>query len=230
MKTCPFTKSYDGRRVLSMPEFEWETGKIYAVIGANGSGKSTLAKVLSGAERSDDRHAILSVGSIGYLPQKPYAFRMRVDKNLFLNGNDSQRAQQLLEALGLDRLRRKRAHRLSGGETAKLSLARLLMRDYALLILDEPTASMDMESTLAAESLICKYRDATDCTVILITHSLQQARRIADRVLYLEAGALEESGDIKPFLREPNTPSARRFLQFFGFDEQHQKEALYEVN
>ena len=123
-----------------------------------------------------------------------------------------------MKALGLESLRRKRAHRLSGGETAKLALGRLLMKDYDLLILDEPTASMDMESTLAAETLIQSYREQTDCAVILITHSLRQAQRIADRILYFEKGRLIESGDSGRILLSPEKTETRRFLQFFGFD------------
>ena len=218
MNSHSFTKTYGSQIALSMPDMEWMPGQIYAVIGANGSGKSTLARVLSGAEPSDDNKKPLSGGTIGYLPQKPYAFRMRLEKNLSLNGSDHERAEYLMKALGLEPLRRKQAHRLSGGETAKLALGRLLMKDYDLLILDEPTASMDMESTLAAETLIQSYREQTDCAVILITHSLRQAQRIADRILYFEKGRLIESGDSGRILLSPEKAETRRFLQFFGFD------------
>ena len=68
---------------------------------------------------------------------------------------------------------------VSSGETAKMALARLLMRDYELLILDEPTAAMDVESALAAEALLSDYCRDTGAGILLVTHSLQQARRIA---------------------------------------------------
>ena len=218
MNSSSFTKTYGSQIALSMPDMEWIPGRIYAVIGSNGSGKSTLAKVLSGAEPSDDNRRPFSGGTIGYLPQKPYAFRMRLEKNLYLNGSDQSRAERLMKALGLEPLRRKQAHRLSGGETAKLALGRLLMRDYDLLILDEPTASMDMESTLAAEALIQSYREQTGCTVILITHSLRQAQRISDRIIYFEKGRLIESGESSRILLSPEKAETRRFLQFFGFE------------
>lgn len=218
MNSRSFSKTYGPQTVLSLPELEWIPGLIYAVIGANGSGKSTLAKVLSGTEQADHHGALFGSESIGYLPQKPYAFRMRLEQNLYLNGSDHARAERLMQALGLEALRRKQAHRLSGGETAKLALARLLMRDYDLLILDEPTAAMDMESTLAAEKLIQAYRDQTGCAVILITHSLRQAQRLSDRIIYLEKGKLIEAGDSKILLHSPKEPETRRFLQFFGFE------------
>lgn len=218
MKSAAFKKTYGSQTAISVPELEWKAGVIYAVIGANGSGKSTLAKILSGVLRSDSDTRVISEERIGYLPQKPYAFRMRAEKNLYLNGADHDRAEALMTALGLDALRRKQAHHLSGGETAKLALARLLMRDYELLILDEPTAAMDMESTLAAESLIQRYRDNSSCAVILITHSLQQARRIADQILYLEQGELIEAGEAESMLKCPSEPATKRFLHFFGFE------------
>ena len=218
MNSRAFTKTYGTQTVLTMPDMEWAPGCIYAVIGANGSGKSTLAKVISGAEPSDGKQKPFSDISVGYLPQKPYAFRMRLEKNLYLNGSDHARAERLMNQLGLASLCRKPAHRLSGGETAKLALARLLMRDYDLLILDEPTAAMDMESTLAAEKLIQSYRDQTGCAVILITHSLRQAQRIANRIIYLEQGKLMESGDSESLLQSPQKSETKRFLQFFGFE------------
>ena len=67
------------------------------------------------------------------------------------------------------------AHKLSGGETARMALARLLMRDRQLLIVDEPTAAMDMESVTLAERLLAEYREKTGCTLLLATHSLRQA-------------------------------------------------------
>lgn len=216
MKSVAFTKSYAGRVVLSMPEFEWNPGTITAVIGANGSGKSTLGKILSGVLAPDEKRPILSGCEIGYLPQKPYALRMSVEKNILLNGNDSALAEQLMDALNLTALRKGRANRLSGGETAKMALARILMRRYDLLIVDEPTAAMDMESTAAAEQIIRSYAKKHDCAVVLITHSLSQAMRLSDQTLYLDGGKLVEFGDTAAVLKTPQTKQLKRFLDFYG--------------
>ena len=83
-----------------------------------------------------------------------------VRRNVLLNGGDPARAEELLRALGLETLARQRAWKLSGGETAKMALCRILMGRYGLLILDEPTAALDMESTLAAEELIRRLKRA----------------------------------------------------------------------
>ena len=76
MKTTAFTKTYNKRVVLSLPELEFEVGRITAIIGPNGSGKSTFAKILAGIERADDKREILTGVSVGYLPQKSFPFRM----------------------------------------------------------------------------------------------------------------------------------------------------------
>ena len=216
MKIAPFSKTYEGRTVLDFPGLELEPGRIYAVIGANGSGKSTLAKVLAGVIGPDRRGKLLSGGTVGYMPQKNYAFRMSTRANILLNGTDTGRAEELMDALQLRHLERKRADRLSGGETARMALARLMMKKYDLVLLDEPTAAMDMETTLLSEEQIAGYVRQTGCALILVTHSLQQARRLADRVLYLHKGQLLEQGPKEQVLDAPAREETRQFLEFYG--------------
>ena len=214
MKLQAFSKTYDGVTVLSFPGMELEKGKIYAVIGANGSGKSTFAKIIAGVLPADRKFFLEA--SVGYLPQKPYAFRMSVKKNILLTGDDEESANNLMEALGLRHLEKKRADRLSGGETARMAMARLMMSAYQMVILDEPTAAMDMETTAAAERLIQEYTQRTGCTMLLVTHSLQQARRIADEVLFFHKGTLKEAGPKEQVLLTPRQPETRQFLDFYG--------------
>ena len=216
MKISAFSKSYGSRVVLRFPDLELPDGCITAVIGPNGSGKSTLARVLAGLERSDQKRPPLVPLLVGYMPQKSYAFRMNVAQNLALNGSDSERRETLLRTLQIDTLAGQSAKRLSGGETARMALARLLMRDYELLILDEPTAAMDVESTLAAETLLSDYCRDTGAGILLVTHSLQQARRIAQHVLFLHQGELREQGDASRLFSAPETEELRRFLEFYG--------------
>ena len=216
MKIASFSKTYEGRTVLDFPGLEPEPGTVYAVIGANGSGKSTLAKILAGVLSPDKRGKIWEGGTVGYMPQKNYAFRMTTRANILLNGTDEARAEALMDALQLRHLERKRGDRLSGGETARMALARLMMKKYDLVLLDEPTAAMDMETTLLSEELIVRYVRETGCALILVTHSLQQARRLADRVLYLHRGKLLEQGDKAQVLEAPVKEETRRFLDFYG--------------
>ena len=214
MKLPAFIKTYDGVTVLDFPGMEIEPGKIYAVIGANGSGKSTFAKILSGVLPADRKVQLPQ--SVGYLPQKPYAFRMSTKKNILLGGSEEAKANELMWALQISHLEKKRADRLSGGETARMDIARLMMKAFDLVILDEPTAAMDIETTAAAESLILDYTGATGCATILVTHSLQQARRVADEALFFYKGKLMESGAKERLLYHPTQPEAKRFLEFYG--------------
>ena len=216
MKIAAFSKTYEGRTVLDFPGMEVQPGKIYAVIGANGSGKSTFAKILAGILSADRKGKWLEGGTIGYMPQKNYAFRMTTKANILLNGDDKVRAERLMDAIQICHLENKRADKLSGGETARMALVRLMMKHYDLAILDEPTAAMDMETTLLSEKLILEYVKETGCSLILVTHSLQQARRVADEVLYFHKGKLLESGPKEQVLYEPEAPETRQFLEFYG--------------
>ncbi len=217
MKIGPCTKTYNGRTVLDFPGLELEPGKIYAVVGANGSGKSTFARIAAGTLQSDRKGRVLERSvSLGYMPQRSYPFRLTVRRNILLSGGTPERAEALMDALGLTHLAGQRAGGLSGGETARMALARVLMRPRELLILDEPTASMDMESAILAERLVSACRTETGCAVLLITHDLQQARRLADEALFFHNGQLWEDGPAERVLFSPERPETRRFLEFYG--------------
>lgn len=216
MKIEAFTKTYGGRRVLDFPGMELERGKIYGIIGANGSGKSTFARVLAGVLPADRPGRKLEPGlTVGYMPQKNYAFRMRVRSNILLGGHDTARAEKLMETMQIAHLAGKRADRLSGGETARMALARLMMGRFDLVLLDEPTAAMDMETSALAEGLIMDYCRETGCALALVTHSLQQARRVADEALFFHAGLLLEQGAKEKLLYVPERAETRRFLEFY---------------
>lgn len=216
MRILPFSKTFEGRCVLEFPGMEVEPGKIYAIIGANGSGKSTFAKVLSGILTADKRGTYMECGTFGYMPQKNYAYRMSTKANILLNGKEEAKANALMDAIQIRHLENKRADRLSGGETARMALIRLMMKHYDLVALDEPTAAMDMETTLLSEKLIVNYVKETGCALILVTHSLQQARRVADEVWYFHKGKLLESGPKEQVLYQPEKSETRQFLEFYG--------------
>lgn len=216
MKIRAFTKTYGARLVLDMPETELISGGAYAVIGANGSGKTTLARILAGVEASDDKKDIGLGIKTGYMPQKCFAFRMSTRNNLLINAKDPERARELMAFLSIEHLADSPAHRLSGGETARMALARLLMRDYELLIVDEPTAAMDMESAVLAERLLARYREKTGCTLVLVTHSLRQAERLTDEALFFDSGRLIERGPTKEIISSPRFDETKRFIELYG--------------
>lgn len=212
----PIKKTYGGRCVLDIPGLELREGEICALIGSNGSGKSTLARIAAGTLEPDSgSKAFERRSDIGYMPQRSYAFRMSVLGNLRLGGATREKAGEMLEKLGLGHLARSPGKRLSGGETARLALGRVLIGRHELLVLDEPTASMDMESTAICEGLISEYCRVTGAAVLWVTHSLAQARRVADTAAFLHSGLLWEYGPAEKLLNTPSREETRQFLKFY---------------
>jgi len=164
----------------------------------------------------DGRLLIDKKYSVGYMPQRSYAFAMSVEKNIALGGDDKDRAAKLMERLKITHLAKKKANRLSGGETARMALARVLMKSYDVLILDEPTAAMDIELSSVSEDMMREYCQEKGCAMILITHSLQQAKRVADKVLFFYKGTLLEQGAKEQVLYAPQCAETKRFLDFYG--------------
>ena len=190
--------------MLDIPSIEIADGSITAICGQNGSGKSTLARILAGMVKPDaagrpESSSSSGTRTVGYLPQQSFAFHLSVLGNLMLNKDQGKtkqenlaQAEHLLQEIGLESMAKKNAKKLSGGETQKMALARLLMKTYDMIILDEPTASMDTASIPTAEEMICDYQRRTGCTILLITHSPDQAQRLARDTIHLEGGKLCE--------------------------------------
>lgn len=200
MKIPSMKKTYQGQVVLDLPEIELAEGSVIAICGANGSGKSTFAKILAGIEQADDRKVFTPGRTVGYMSQQTLAFRLSVKNNLMQNADPKRsrsenlaRADWLLEQIGLSADAGKNAQKLSGGQRQRMGLARLLMKPYDILILDEPTASMDRDAHPLAEKLIRSYHEEAGGILILITHLPDQAERMADTFLYLEDGKLKTS-------------------------------------
>ena len=206
-----FKKTY-ANFVLEINDLNLDKGKIYAIIGPNGSGKSTLAKCIASIINNDNNIKITTV-NCAYLPQKVYSFNMTLKKNILLNSKDSNKVNEFINKLDLIQVEGQNAKTLSVGQIAKMSLSRILAKDYDLVILDEPTASMDMKSTLLAEEIIKSYVD-NDKTMILITHSIPQAKRLADVTIYMENGLIEEMDNTKKLLSNPANPKTKVFLEF----------------
>lgn len=152
-------KVYGGRTVLELPELSLTAGGRYALLGANGSGKSTLLRLLAGVIAPDRGSVNRDAAAlrVGYLPQKPYAFSCSVRQNVLLATERGPRAQRqkqadrALEQAGLQHLAEARGDRLSGGETQRMALARLLVRTWDVLLLDEPTAAADIAAARQME-------------------------------------------------------------------------------
>ncbi len=189
------------------------------LIGPNGSGKTTLLRVLMGLltptsgrvtwggreNAPPERRAIVF--------QRPVMLRRSAEANVSyaLGRDDPARIAELLALVGLSGLERRPARRLSGGEQQRLALARALARDPELLLLDEPAASLDPAATKAIEDTV-RAVAGRGVKVMMSTHDLGQAKRLAGDVVLLHRGRMIETGAASGFFANPRTDAARKFI------------------
>ena len=170
-----------------------KTGQSYALIGENGSGKTTLLRLLAGIiQPTEGQIKGLEGQKLAYLPQKPYLFRMPVWQNVALAAKKSldnaQLVQEAINAVGMQGYEKQEAEKLSGGEAQRVAIARLLLVKADLVLLDEPTAPIDVRGRERIDAVIADYVQKNEATLIFATHSLEQALKLADRVVKLEDG------------------------------------------
>ena len=188
-----------------------EPGLPTVLIGPNGAGKTTLLRLAMGllaptagsVTRTDERRAIVF--------QRPTMLRRSAAANIRYASAGGDRTRELLALVGLEHAAERPARRLSAGEQQRLALARALARDPTILFLDEPTASLDPGSTKAVEDVI-RTVSARGIKIVMSTHDLGEARRLAGEVVLLHRGRLVETGAAPTFFDAPRTEEARRFI------------------
>lgn len=191
-----------------------------AILGPNGAGKSTLLRLMHGLLRPSGGRLIWPRAmSQGMVFQRPVMLRSSVAANvaygLKLRGVPAHQrrlcTQEMLSRVGLAHLGGRQARCLSGGEQQRIALARAWALKPEVLFLDEPTASLDPASSREIERIIAEIA-AGGTKVVLTTHNLGQARRLADEVLYLEGGRLIEQTPAAEFFCQPRSAAARAFI------------------
>jgi len=203
---------------LRVPRLRAEPGRVLAVLGPSGAGKSTLLMLLSGL-LPPDAGTIAREGPAVYLDQHPYLLERSVLENaafgLRLKGVPRGKAREAaltwLSRVGLEALAPRPARGLSGGERVRLALARALATEPRTLLLDEPTANLDPANVARVEALI-REEKARGRAIVLVTHNLFQARRLADQALFLLGGEVVEEGPAPAFFESPRDPRTRAFL------------------
>lgn len=206
-------KKYGDKVALDV-DCSFDEGKIYAIIGNNGCGKSTFLNILSKQIKFEG--TITAPKKVIYMTQSSYNFDFNVKHNilLYINKKDTNKvkeAERMIEYLGIDALSKKNAQKVSGGEGQKTALIRTLMQNGDLLLLDEPTSSMDITSSAKTEELIKEYQQKTGCTVFIVTHSVAQAERISDEIIFFDNGQIIEKG--KDITKNPSTPLLQEYLK-----------------
>jgi tungstate transport system ATP-binding protein len=195
------------------------------LIGPNGSGKTSLIRLAMGLiPPTTGRIAWGGYGATegrrrAIVFQRPVMLRRSVAGNIafalrsgaIASPAPRDRIAALLDLVGLAALGPRPARRLSGGEQQRVALARALARDPEILFLDEPTANLDPAATKAVEDIVAKIA-AAGVKIVLATHDLGEARRLAGDVIFMVAGRILEHRPAKDFFARPVTPEAQRFL------------------
>jgi ABC-type multidrug transport system ATPase subunit len=209
------SKRYGAIHAVRELSFEIEPGETFALIGPNGAGKTTTLKMLLGLVRPDTGRIALGPGGraphdpsarheLGYVPQRVEFTPGRTVAEVLeffaaLRGLPAAAVEPVLARVGLEAHAKRRASELSGGYTQRLSLGQALLGDPAVLVLDEPTASLDPEATWEFRTLV-EQLQREGRTVLLCSHLLGEVERIADRVLIMVDGrraALERIDELR---------------------------------
>lgn len=204
-------KVYGDRTVLNIESLLLERNKFYGIVGPNGSGKSTLLRMISGLEQNTEGEILYDkcilneqiLKQLTYMSQRHYLLRTSVFNNIayplklrkYPKNIIESKVNQIMKELQLFDLRDQLATKLSGGESQKVALARALIFEPQLLLLDEPTANIDPNSMKLIEKVILKRHNNKSGTTLMITHNMGQARRLCDEVLMLNQGKLEIPGN-----------------------------------
>lgn len=202
------------------------SGSPTLVIGPNGAGKSTLLRLCMGLAAPTEGRITWGGRSDAkptrraFVFQRPVMLRRTAAANIayglthadYPREKIAARTAELLERVGLSDLALRPARRLSGGEQQRLALARALARDPELLLLDEPTASLDPAATRGVEEIV---RDAAQSgiKIVMASHDLGQVRRLAGDVVFMVRGTVREQAPAEDFLKTPSTQEAAAFVR-----------------
>ncbi|MFZ3592986.1 ABC transporter ATP-binding protein [Streptomyces sp. BH104] len=208
------SRSFGGRAVIDDLQLDIQPGEFVALLGRSGCGKSTLLRILAGLDRDIE-------GTVLVPRRKAVAFQAprlmpwkRVWRNVLLGlpGNPERDvAEQALDEVGLGHRTDAWPKTLSGGEAQRASLARALVREPDLLLLDEPFGALDALTRITAQRLVGELWQQRGCAVLLVTHDVEEAVLLADRVLVMDDGVIAHEARID--LERPRDLTDPRFAE-----------------
>lgn len=229
-------KAYDGDPIFDGFSMDVETGDVVAVLGPSGCGKSTLLRCINGLEKIQGGDILLKGESvvkrekdmpdvrkkIGMVFQSYELFgHMKVLDNLTLGpvkaeGEDKaeaeKRALALLDRVGLKDKADSYPKNLSGGQQQRVAILRAMLMDPELFLFDEVTAALDPEMVQEVLALVGELAKEGK-TMLIVTHEMEFARKVANRILFIEEGRIVEDTDPETFFERPETERSRQFLE-----------------
>lgn len=234
-------KKYDDLEVLKGISFDVKKGEVVVIIGPSGSGKSTLLRTINGFEKisegnifldgeliSDGRDCTEIRKRIGMVFQSYELFPHRnVLNNLILGPTKAlkkekseviKEADNLLQRVGLLDKRVAYPRELSGGQKQRIAIARALIMNPEILLFDEVTASLDPEMVREVLDIMLELAKSGN-TMIIVTHEMEFAKAVADRIIFMDHGKIAEEGCAKDFFEHPQTKRSQKFLNMFSFNK-----------
>lgn len=233
------SKIYKDCQALETISLTIEEGELIAVIGPSGSGKSTLLKIISGLENLtqgqihiDNKNVTKSSPKdrdIGFVFQHyalfkhmtvfeniAFGHRVKERKHRLSNQEIKNRVNELLELVQINNLHNRYPHELSGGQRQRVALARALAVEPKILLLDEPFAALDAKLKLELRRWLRKLQKQTNITIILVTHDQEEALDVADKVMILNNGHIEQVGTPKEIYHTPYNPFVYNFIGHYN--------------
>jgi len=227
----------DGRDILKNVNLAIDRGKVFALIGPTGAGKTSLLRVIDMLDRpsagrvvfdgvdvtSSESTKLTARRRMAFVLQKPVVFNTSVYDNIAYglkwHGVDRQRirekAEGILETVGMTAYRKRLARTLSGGEVQRVAIARALATAPEVLLLDEPTANLDPVSASKIEDILWAVIKRDAITVVMATHDMSQGQRLADRIGVLVNGEIVQIGGAREVF---TAPGSREVAEFVGME------------
>ena len=242
LKIRDLQKSFGDNPILQGLSLEVKKGEVVVILGPSGCGKSTLLRCINGLENIQGGDILLDDQSITGNQKNFHLVRQKIGmvfqsyelfphldvlQNLILGPTKAQgrkkeeviqEAEQLLKRVGLLEKKHSYARQLSGGQKQRVAIVRSLLMHPEIILFDEVTASLDPEMVREVLDLINDLAQEGR-TMILVTHEMQFAQAIADRIIFLDQGQIAEEGDAHSFFTNPKTKRAQEFLNVFDFSQ-----------
>ena len=237
LEVTDIQKSFDATQVLKGVSFSLDAGQVLAIIGSSGSGKTTLlrclnfletadagsirvgGKELTGNHLSDAQirenrlHFGLVFQNFNLFPQYTVLENITLAPKLLKKSGDIEaKALELLEQVGLSQKKDAYPYQLSGGQQQRVAIARALALNPEVLCFDEPTSALDPELTGEVLRVIRGLKDK-NTTMVVVTHEMEFARSVADKVIYMADGVIEEMGTPEEVFGNPQSEKTRAFLR-----------------
>lgn len=241
LKLNHVTKSYDQNVIFSDLSLEVKKGEVVVILGPSGCGKSTLLRCINGLEKIQEGDILLEDECISHQSKQMPLIRQKIGMvfqsyelfphldvlhNIILGPTKAQgrdkseaikEAERLLARVGL--LDKKNAYprQLSGGQKQRVAIVRALCMKPEILLFDEVTAALDPEMVREVLDVILSLAKEGS-TMVIVTHEMEFARAIADRIIFLDEGKIIEEADPETFFTNPKTKRAKQFLNLFKFE------------